>query len=63
MCEQKYPHHRDMLSSDYRNYSKCTSSIGGLIGLGMGLTTDPVVAAATEVGSKAGEATCHDQCK
>ncbi|MBL3601780.1 MAG: RHS domain-containing protein [gamma proteobacterium endosymbiont of Lamellibrachia anaximandri] len=60
ICEKKYPNHGNFTHSDYRDFMKCTSSVAGIIGLGMSTISDPIGSAASSIG---GEFGCDDKCE
>ena len=58
-CERMYPNHRDREHPDFAKFIECSSSVAGVIGLGMGLSAEPVAGSA----SSAGEAVGHQFCE
>ncbi len=55
-----YPNHADLLHPDYHKYVECVGDVAGVVGLGMGLTTDPMGSASSTFGSQLG---CDNECK
>ena len=53
-CKKNFPNYGDPLHSDYKGFLKCTSGIAGVVGLGMGISTDPIGGAASAVGDAVG---------
>jgi RHS repeat-associated protein len=49
-CEKMFPNHRDIESPDFRGFMKCTTGVAGVIGRGMGLSSDPLGGGASAAG-------------
>ncbi len=47
LCAEAFPRHRELDHPDRRLFMQCTSSVAKVVGLGMGISTSPLGAAAT----------------
>jgi hypothetical protein len=54
-CEKMYPNHRDVESPDYLAFIKCSTGVAGVIGRGMGLSSDPLGGGVSAAGEAVGE--------
>ena len=54
-CKQKYPQGQDPGSPERGEFLQCTSSIAGVVGLGISTMSDPVGAAGGALGEAAGK--------
>ena len=61
-CKKRYPNYGDAEHPDFIRYKLCTSSTAGVIGLGMGLLSDPIGGSAAAAGDAAGKKMC-DTCE
>lgn len=61
-CEKRFPNHKDREHPDFANFMQCTSSVAGVIALGMGIGSDAIGGAASAAGEAAGKS-CGDDCE
>ena len=58
-CKERFPNYTDAEHLDFIRYKLCTASMAGVIGLGMGLTSDPIGGSAAAAGDAAGKVMCE----